>query len=86
MCVSGGHALAQLNATSEYRGRVSSIYFLAFLGSEPIGCLLAGAEVNGVGLAMTLLVSAIACGVAGAIYLLFQRRQSNPARTSGNEK
>lgn len=56
MCSSLTTSLAQLLAPPEFRGRVVSIYFVAFLGGSPLGSLASGWLVTQVGSAPIMLV------------------------------
>ena len=56
MCSSLTTSLAQLLAPSEFRGRVISIYLVAFLGGSPLGSLASGWLVTRVGSAPLMLV------------------------------
>ncbi len=56
MCSSLTTSLAQLLAPTEIRGRVLSIYLVAFLGGSPLGGLASGWLVTRVGSALLMLV------------------------------
>jgi predicted MFS family arabinose efflux permease len=56
MCSSLTTSLAQLLAPPEFRGRVMSIYLVAFLGGSPLGSLASGWLVTRVGSAPVMLV------------------------------
>lgn len=56
MCSSLTTSLAQLLAPPEFRGRVVSIYLVAFLGGSPLGSLASGWLVTRVGSAPVMLV------------------------------
>jgi len=56
MCSSLTISLAQLLAPPEFRGRVVSIYLVAFLGGSPLGGLASGWLVTRVGSAPVMLV------------------------------
>lgn len=55
--------LLQLTVPDELRGRVTSIYFLLFLGSTPIGGLLVGATSEALGVQAALMLCAVLCGL-----------------------
>ena len=55
------------------RGRVMALYTVAFLGTAPIGSLLAGALAARAGTPITILVGAVGC-VAAGIWFATQRR------------
>ncbi len=70
MCSSLTTSLAQLLAPPEFRGRVLSIYLVAFLGGSPLGGLASGWFVTRVGSApVMLLVNGTALTLV-ALYLL----------------
>jgi MFS family permease len=50
------------------RGRVMAFYTMAFLGTAPVGSLLAGVVADRIGASATIIVGGIAC-IAGAIWL-----------------
>src|SRR5215208_4111890 len=50
------------------RGRVMSFYTMAFLGTAPIGSLLAGVVADRVGASATVLLGGVAC-IAGGLWL-----------------
>jgi len=52
------------------RGRVMSFYTMAFLGTAPIGSLIAGVVADRIGAPMTILLGGLACIVAGAWFAL----------------
>ena len=56
MCSSLTTSLAQLLAPPEFRGRVLSIYLVAFLGGSPLGGLASGCLVTRVGSASVVLI------------------------------
>ena len=49
----------QMNSKNEYRGRVMSVYSLAFAGATPIGSLFAGAASSGFGVSKAFSLSGI---------------------------
>jgi predicted MFS family arabinose efflux permease len=64
------NSLVQENAQDALRGRILSIYGLAFRGGMPLGSLLAGALVRGLGVPAVIGGFAVGLGVlAGAAYL-----------------
>ena len=56
MCSSLITSLAQLLAPAEFRGRVVSIYLVAFLGGSPLGGVASGWLITRVGSAPVMLV------------------------------
>ena len=74
MCSSLTTSLAQLLAPPEFRGRVVSIYLVAFLGGSPLGGLASGWLVTRVGSAPVMLVvngTALTCV---ALYFLIHAK------------
>jgi len=74
-CTAQINATLQINASDAMRGRVMSVFNLAFGGVTPIGSLYAGSLVNGAGAAVDLVVSG-AIGIlatAGCAFALFRR-------------
>jgi len=61
--VSGTNGDIQLHVDEAYRGRVLSIFMLAFGAGFPIGALLAGAAAQAIGAPATTVVGAAACSV-----------------------
>jgi MFS family permease len=71
MCFSLTTSLAQLLAPPELRGRVVSIYMLAFRGGSPLGGLASGWLVTQVGSApMVLMVNGVALTIVALFFLI----------------
>jgi len=71
MCFSLTTSLAQLLAPPELRGRVVSIYMVAFRGGSPLGGLASGWLVTQIGSAPTvLMVNGIALAAVAAFFLI----------------
>ncbi len=71
MCFSLTTSLAQLLAPPELRGRVVSIYMVAFRGGSPLGSLASGWLVTQVGSApKVLMVNGIALTIVAAFFLI----------------
>ncbi|MBY0495227.1 MAG: MFS transporter [Cyanobacteria bacterium] len=71
MCTSLTTSLAQLLAPAELRGRVVSIYMLAFRGGSPLGGLASGWLVTQVGSApKVLLVNGITLSIVAIFFLI----------------
>jgi uncharacterized membrane protein YfcA len=64
-------SLIQLIAPNEMRGRVMSIYMVAFRGGMPLGSLASGYLATFVGAPMVIKVNGVLL-VAVAVYLLFR--------------
>lgn len=65
--LAGSNTLLQTMVEDDKRGRVMSLYAMAFRGMAPLGSLLAGASAGLIGASMTLVIGGIAC-VGGSIY------------------
>ncbi len=65
--ISKGNSTLQLAAKPQMRGRVMSLWAVAFLGSTPIGGPVAGAVAEHVGARWGLGLGALACAVAAAL-------------------
>ena len=60
------NTVIQTIVADDKRGRVMSFYFMSFMGTMPLGSLLAGSLANTMGAPKTLLVGGIAC-ILGAL-------------------
>jgi predicted MFS family arabinose efflux permease len=67
------NSLVQLIVSNEMRGRVMSVYNLAFRGGMPFGNLAAGWLVKGFGAPVVLAVDGMLLVVLGLYYLLAER-------------
>lgn len=67
--------LVQSNVTDDLRGRVTSVYALAFRGGMPLGSLAAGSLSTVVGAPRVLLGSGLLLAVTGAAALLLRRER-----------
>ena len=72
--ISKGNSTLQLTAAPQMRGRVMSLWAVAFLGSTPIGGPVAGAVAQHVGARWGLGLGAAACVVASGLGLVALRR------------
>lgn len=70
--VASGNTLIQSRVRDDLRGRVMSIFTMAFLGIAPLGSLAAGALASAVGAPVTLFAGGLCCIAAGIAFL---RRQ-----------
>lgn len=79
--MASSNSVLQTICDDDKRGRVMSFYTMAFMGTVPLGQLLAGAVAKWVSLPNTLLLSGLCC-IAGAgvygLYLASFRRQVGP--------
>lgn len=62
------NTVLQTIVDDDKRGRVMSLYAMAFLGVSPIGSLLAGTLASRIGAPMTVLVGGFGCLVAGVAF------------------
>jgi len=73
MCFSLNNSLVQLMAPPELRGRVVSIYMVAFRGGSPLGGLASGWMITQVGSAPTMLaINGLVLAMIAAYFLLFR--------------
>jgi predicted MFS family arabinose efflux permease len=68
------NTLLQKLVTDEMRGRVMSMFMLSFIGTMPIGTLLAGTASNHYGPQRTLAVGGLVVTIVGISVLIFNRR------------
>jgi MFS family permease len=64
--IAASNTVLQMVVEEDKRGRIMSLYTIAFLGMAPFGSLLAGSLANTIGAPMTLMIGGTVC-VAGAI-------------------
>jgi MFS family permease len=64
------NTILQTIVEEQMRGRVMSFYTMAFLGTAPLGSLLAGVAADRIGAPMTVLVGGLACVAAGGWFAL----------------
>jgi MFS family permease len=82
--MSMGNSTLQLNAAPEMRGRVMSLWFVAFQGSTPIGAPLVGLTMTGIGPRAGLGLGAlVALLVAAGGALALRRLSVAPAARAG---
>jgi MFS family permease len=67
------NTIIQTIVTEELRGRVMAFYAMAFLGTAPIGSLLAGVAADRIGPARTILAGGVLC-LATALWFGFRLR------------
>ncbi len=77
--MSTGNSTLQLNAAPEMRGRVMSLWFVAFQGSTPIGGPVIGAIMDAAGARAGLGLGAITCFAVAVGGLFALRRITAPA-------
>ena len=84
--MSTGNSTLQLGAAPEMRGRVMSLWFVAFQGSTPIGGPLIGGIIDVAGARAGLGVGALTCVVVAAGGLLALRRLADGRGTPPRER
>jgi predicted MFS family arabinose efflux permease len=67
-------SLVQLIAPDAIRGRVMSVYNVAFRGGMPIGSLISGELIGSTSVGTVLVVNGIGLAILGLYFLLVQRR------------
>jgi MFS family permease len=80
--MSTGNSTLQLTAAPEMRGRVMSLWFVAFQGSTPIGGPIVGWTMAVLGARAGLGLGALTCVLVAAAGLLALRRLNPPAESS----
>jgi MFS family permease len=80
------NSLVQLTVGTEMRGRVMALYGLVFLGSTPIGGLLAGWMADQFGPRSIMVLSGISSLLAAAVAAVLTRGQQDPAATPAPER
>jgi MFS family permease len=78
LSLASSNALLQSLVEDDKRGRVMSLYTMAFFGTAPIGSLIAGALADRVGAPMTLALGGVCCAVAAAAFAPRLSRLSCP--------
>ncbi len=85
--MSTGNSTLQLNAAPEMRGRVMSLWFVAFQGSTPIGGPLVGAVMAGLGPRSGLGLGAVTVGLVAMGGVAALRRLSrHPSAPQGGDR
>ncbi len=67
-------SLVQMITSNEMRGRVMSVYNVAFRGGMPFGSLIVGALVKEFSAPVVLMYNGILLGILGLFYLVVQRK------------
>jgi MFS family permease len=75
----GTNALLQLRSEPAYRGRVLSLYFIAFAGTTPFGGAFTGAIANEWNVRIALFVNAALVVVGAVLAMLYVRRRRSVA-------
>ena len=71
--VASANTLIQSLVPDELRGRVMSLFTMAFLGMAPLGSLAAGSVAHGVGAPVTLFAGGL-CSIAAGLVFAWRRR------------
>lgn len=66
--MAAANTILQTIVDDDKRGRVMSLYVMAFIGMMPLGSLLAGSLANRIGAPKTILISGITCLFAAAFF------------------
>ncbi|MCK3682708.1 MFS transporter [Maribellus sp. YY47] len=69
MVMASSNTVIQTIIDDNKRGRVMSIYSMAFMGTAPFGSLMAGSLAKAVGTPMTLVFGGLCCIIGALIYL-----------------
>lgn len=69
--MAGSNTILQTIVDDDKRGRVMSLFVMAFIGTAPFGSLLAGSVSHEIGVPHTLLISGVSC-LAGAFWFYRQ--------------
>jgi len=64
------NTIVQTIVREELRGRVMAFYTMAFLGTAPIGSLIAGAVAHRIGITNTILAGGIGCILAAGWFTM----------------
>ena len=67
----GCNTMLQSFISDEMRGRVMSLYVMAFSGFAPLGSLAAGAIMNRVGVTWAILLQGAGCFLTAAVFRCF---------------
>jgi MFS family permease len=67
--IASGNTIVQTILEDDKRGRVMSLYGMAFLGMIPLGNLFGGVLANYIGVVNTLIIDGIACIVGSVIFI-----------------
>jgi MFS family permease len=66
--IASSNTVVQTIVEDEMRGRVMSLFTMAFMGMTPLGSLIAGAAAERIGAPATLVAGGVACLIAGAVF------------------
>jgi len=75
-CSAASNTVIQSLVTEDKRARVMSYYTMAFFGSAPFGCLLAGVLAHHIGAPYTVMLTGAFC-IAGSLWFMFKLPRVN---------
>jgi MFS family permease len=84
--IASANTILQSIVEEDKRGRVMSLFSMAFLGTAPLGSLLGGAIANRIGFNMTILICGIYCLIVAALFASQLQRLRAEARPIYIEK
>ena len=70
MQAASSNTLLQTIVDEDKRGRVMSLFAMAFMGMAPVGSLLAGSVATEIGIRWTLALAGVVCIAAGGVFAL----------------
>jgi MFS family permease len=70
-CSAASNTIIQSLVSEDKRARVMSYYTMAFFGSAPFGCLLAGILAHHIGAPYTVMLTGVFC-IAGSLWFMFK--------------
>jgi MFS family permease len=68
LALAGTNTIVQTIVEEHLRGRVMAFYAMAFLGTAPLGSLLAGVLASRIGTPLTIQLGGAACVVGGMVF------------------
>ncbi len=72
--VASCNTILQTIVDDDKRGRVMSLYTMAFIGMAPFGSLIAGSLANTIGARYTILIGGLSCLAGGALFAVYLPR------------
>ncbi|MGH7635448.1 MAG: MFS transporter, partial [Gemmatimonadaceae bacterium] len=66
--LASANTIIQTIVDEQFRGRVMAFYAMAFLGTAPIGSILAGVIAERIGTPFTILIGGAVCALAGVAF------------------
>jgi len=68
LALAGTNTIVQTIVEEHLRGRVMAFYAMAFLGTAPLGSLLAGVLASRIGVPLTIQLGGVACVIGGIVF------------------